>query len=123
MFNANQTDNDEEEYVDAIAEWIREVPKPTITIIAFENFKRMLHSFCHIRKAFEEAGYRICPQVEIDPLFHLGSISIEAADISELNISNFSIALSDADVFEIYPLTNGKLRLELTFHGILKGIC
>lgn len=58
MFNVNQTDNDEEEYVDAIAEWFREAPKPTITIITFENFKRMLHSFCHIRKAFEEAGYR-----------------------------------------------------------------
>lgn len=125
MLNSNHMDKDEENYleVDAIAEWIREVPKPAITIIAMETYNRMRHSFYHIRKAFEAAGYAICPQVEIDPLFHLGSISIEVEDISELDISNFNIALSDADIFEIYPLSNGKLRLELTFHGILKAIC
>lgn len=124
MLDMSHKDIDEEDYLelDALVEWIRNAPQPTITIIDIETYKRMQHSFYHIRKAFEVAGYVTHPQVEMDSLFHLGSISIEAEDISELDISNFSIALADADIFEIYPLANGNLRLELTFHGILKRI-
>lgn len=124
MLNADHMEAHEEDYVgvDILAKWIKEVPKPTITVIVIENYKRMQHAFYHIRKAFDEAGYMLQPQVSIDALFHTGSISVEAEDISEVNIPAFNTALADADVFDIYPLTNGKLRLELTFHGILQGI-
>lgn len=106
----------EEDYPDfeALVEWIGTIPQPSMSVIVIENYKRMRHAFCHIRKAFASAGAVIHPKVEIDALFRHGSISIESEDISGVDILHFMIALADSDNFEIYPLANGNLRGERT---------
>ena len=47
---------------------------------------------------------------------NLGSVRLEAKDFPDIRASELTKALSLADLVEIYPLANGSVRIELTFH-------
>lgn len=57
-----------------------------------------------------------------EPFKSMGSISVEGKNLVFTNSEWFSRAAEFASNTEIYPLTNGKVRLTLTFHGLVKTI-
>lgn len=57
-----------------------------------------------------------------EPFKSMGSISIEGKTISFTNSEWFARAAEFASNTEVYPLTNGKVRMTLTFHGLVRPI-
>lgn len=53
-----------------------------------------------------------------DPFKSIGSVSIEGRNVAFSKIEWFIKAANVADNMEVYPLTNGKLRMTLTFHNV-----
>ncbi len=53
-----------------------------------------------------------------DPFKSVGSVSIEGRNVAFSKIEWFVKAANVADNVEVYPLTNGKLRMTLTFHNV-----
>ena len=60
--------------------------------------------------------------IDVDPTFNLGSITVELDSLSVDEPLAFADVIYKADNFEIYPLTNGKIRLDVTFQSVLKTI-
>lgn len=57
-----------------------------------------------------------------EPFKSMGSISVEGKCLTFTNSEWFARAAEFASNTEIYPLTNGKVRLTLTFHGLVRPI-
>lgn len=57
-----------------------------------------------------------------EPFKSMGSISVEGKNLAFTNTEWFSRAAEFASNTEIYPLTNGKVRMTLTFHGLVKPV-
>lgn len=57
-----------------------------------------------------------------EPFKSMGSISVEGKNLLFTNSEWFARAAEFASNTEIYPLTSGKVRLTMTFHGLVKPI-
>ena len=57
-----------------------------------------------------------------EPFKSMGSISVEGKNLIFTNSEWFSRAAEFASNTEVYPLTNGKVRMTLTFHGLVKPV-
>lgn len=57
-----------------------------------------------------------------DAFASIGTIHIEARGMQFYSSAWFREALKYASNMEVYPLTNGKVRMALTFHGLTKHI-
>lgn len=60
-----------------------------------------------------EISYAVC-----EPFPSMGSIHLEFGEITFEDMLRFSRVCEFADNMEIYPLTNGKLRMSFAFHGV-----
>lgn len=57
-----------------------------------------------------------------EPFKSMGSITTEGQNLSFANSEWFARACEFASNTEIYPLTNGHVRMTLTFHGLVRPI-
>ena len=60
--------------------------------------------------------------MELNEMLNLGSISVELDALTIDDPLAFADMIYKADNFEVYPLTNGKIRFDITFQGVLKSI-
>lgn len=56
------------------------------------------------------------------PFKSMGSITVEGSNLKFTNAEWFSRAAEFSSNVDIYPLTNGKVRIEFTFHGLTVAI-
>lgn len=63
-------------------------------------------------------------KIEVDTIddFNIGSVSVELSELTVTNPTLFCKIISACDNFEIYPLTNGKIRLGLTFRQMFNSM-
>ena len=57
-----------------------------------------------------------------EPFKSMGSISIEGKNLTFTNSEWFARACEFASNTEVYPLTNGNVKMTLTFHGLVRPI-
>lgn len=57
-----------------------------------------------------------------EPFKSMGSISIEGKNLTFTNAEWFARAAEFASNTEVYPLTNGNVKMTLTFHGLVRPI-
>lgn len=56
------------------------------------------------------------------PFKSMGSIFVEAMELKLCDMKWFSRVVQFADNVDIYPLTNGKIKMAITFHGLVRSI-
>ena len=108
--------------LDGLINYLNDLPKATVKIINPKRYYLMLQVAakltCLLKKTLPTGEINI----EINQLFNLGSISIELDSLTILEPSIFAELICKADNFEVYPLTNGNVKLTITFHAVLKTI-
>ena len=57
-----------------------------------------------------------------EPFKSMGSISVEGKNLTFANAEWFARAAEFASNTEVYPLTNGNVKMTLTFHGLVRPI-
>lgn len=57
-----------------------------------------------------------------EPFKSMGSISVEGKNLTFTNAEWFARAAEFASNTEAYPLTNGNVKMTLTFHGLVRPI-
>lgn len=117
-----QENYDYETALDALLDYLRWLPKPTVQLLNIQRYRKMMEAAARLQKLVAETTPEGSMDIEIDQNFSLGSISIELPELSVLHPRAFSQVILEADNFEIYPLTNGNVRLDITFQRVLKPI-
>lgn len=91
-----------------------------IRVTAFlspERCRQFLFAYHTLYRLTDEDAEITCGSVPLSPdsVF----IRVEADDLVFRDAPSISAAIQTADAVDFYPLTNGRIRMELTFHRML----
>ena len=85
------------------------------------KIQQMQFAYGVLKYLTKDAGVNLTYALN-EPFKSMGSISAEGKNLSFTNSEWFSRAAEFASNTEMYPLANGKVRMTLTFHGLVRPI-
>lgn len=112
----------EDDGLDILLQLFACLPKPKAVIINPPKYEKMMKAAEAFDALLKEYETEATVSVSFDPSFLMGAVTAEIADCTELNPQLFAAAVSLANNFDIYSLTNGNFQLELTFQRVFNGI-
>lgn len=118
-----QENQDYETALDALLDYIQFLPKPTVKLLNVPRYAQLMKAATNLQRLIAETVPEGFLAIEFENDFNLACISTELPELSVTEIRSFCTILQNADNLEIYPLTNGHLRLDITFQRMLKTIC
>lgn len=116
-------ENWNEALLDGLIAFLNLLPEPAVKMVNPRRYREMMEAAANLKQVLTAEYDSGEIGIRIDNKFLLGGVSVEMDDLSVSNVPLFLKVLSAADAFEVYPLTNGKLRVDLTFQGVLKAVC
>ena len=101
---------------------LRPLPKNTTKMIDLNRYKIMMQTASELKDILCEYHEEVQLEIDICEIFDTGSITAILSDLTVCNIPMFTEMISKADNFEIYPLTDGNIQLNISFYSLLKAI-
>ena len=118
MDHYTENQNELDELIDCIGQWILGDEQQPSTLQPI-RLQMMNFSYSVLKRIAAENGMTISYELH-KPFQSMGSICLEGEDLVFLNCKQLARAISFADNIDVFPLTNGRIRLVLTFHGLTK---
>lgn len=115
-------ENEFETTFEALVEYIKCLPKATVKMINPPRYRLLMRTASQLTDLLRRTEPEGELNIEIDDTLNLGSISVELESLTIEEPLTFADVIYKADNFEIYPLVNGKIRLDITFHGVLNSL-
>lgn len=122
MSKQNFEENNFETVLEGLMGFMRSMPKSQVKMLNPSRYRLMLRTAAQLTDLLRKTVSDGELEVNVDPTFNLGSITVELDSLSVDESLAFADVIYKADNFEIYPLTNGKIRLDITFQSVLKTI-
>lgn len=122
MSKQNYEENNFETVLEGLMGFMKSMPKAQVKMLNPSRYKLMLRTAAQLTDLLRKTVSDGELEIDVDPTFNLGSITIELDSLSVDEPLAFADVIYKADNFEIYPLTNGKIRLDVTFQSVLKTI-
>ena len=120
MNRYEESRNELDELIDFIGQWILEDEQHPSTLEPL-RLQMMNFSYRVLKHIADENGMTVSYDLH-KPFQSMGSICLEGEDLVFLHCKQLARAISFADNVDVFPLTNGKIRFVLTFHGLTKKI-
>ena len=118
-------DFDEQELdmaLEGLFEFIRQQNDNQVKMINPTRYRLMLQTAAQLTTLLKKTTSEGELNITVNPTFNLGAITVELDDLTVDDPLAFADLIHRADNFEIYPLTNGKIKLDITFQSVLKTI-
>lgn len=122
MSRQNYEENNFETILEGLMGFMKSMPKSQVKMLNPSRYKLMLRTAAQLTDLLRKTVSDGELEINVDPTFNLGSITVELDSLSVDEPLAFADVIYKADNFEIYPLTNGKIRLDVTFQSVLKTI-
>ena len=120
MDHYTENQNELDELIECIGQWILEDEQQPSTLEPL-RLQMMNFSYSVLKRIAVENGMTISYELH-KPFQSMGSIYLEGEDLVLLQCKQLSRAISFADNVDVFPLTNGRIRFVLTFHGLTKKV-
>ena len=107
---------------DAFVESLADLREDRVSVLNPNRVQAMQFSYAAIQKVLLESGCDAkvtCRQSELAP--DVGVVEVEGKEIDLKNLAWFCRAAEFADATEVYPLTNGKVRMAFGFNRLLNS--
>lgn len=108
--------------LDALVAFLGNLPQATVKMLNVPKYRKMLECCAALKKMLEQTHESGEINVSVDRQFNLGSVTAELDDLYVPEPERFSRLILMADNFEVYPLTNGRIRFSLAFQSVLKSV-
>ena len=111
-----------EDFADPLDDLIalfEDAPKESVKILNIPKYKKMLAAASQLRYLLNMAGEAGKVEVDILDEFDMGSISAEITSFTVYEPVLFGELVRGADNFDIYPLVNGNIKLDIAFQSVL----
>ena len=118
----NFKENEFDTTMDALMSLIKKMPKSTVKMFNPPRYMLLMKTASQLTDLLRENIIKGELNIEIDDVFNFGAISVELDMLTVDNPKRFAEIVCHADNFEFYPLLNGKIRFDITFHGVLKSL-
>lgn len=122
MRRRNYEENNFDTVLEGLMGFMKSLPKSQVKMLNPSRYKLMLRTAAQLTDLLRKTVSEGELEIDVDPTFNLGSITVELDSLSVDEPLAFADVIYKADNFEIYPLTNGKIRLDVTFQSVLKTI-
>ena len=122
MRRQNYEENNFDTVLEGLMGFMKSLPKSQVKMLNPSRYKLMLRTAAQLTDLLKKTVSDGELEIDVDPTFNLGSITVELDSLSIDEPLAFADVIYKADNFEIYPLTNGKIRLDVTFQSVLKTI-
>ena len=122
MRRQNYEENNFDTVLEGLMGFMKSMPKSQVKMLNPGRYKLMLRTAAQLTDLLRKTVSEGELEIDVDPTFNLGSITVELDSLSVDEPLAFADVIYKADNFEIYPLTNGKIRLDVTFQSVLKTI-
>lgn len=107
---------------DKLADCIASLSKTTVKELDPERYYQLVQAVIKIQNMLNQINTEWNMKIEIIDSFNLGSVLIELSEMTVINPHLFCEIISDCDNFEIYPLTNGKIRIAIAFQRVFRSV-
>ena len=104
---------------DALPDLFESLSQPKVKLLNLKRYKEMAQSFRNLLELLYDDVAEKDIELNIEQDFNMGYISVRLSELSILCPQRFSDIISDAGNFEIYPLADGNIRLDITFQNVL----
>lgn len=118
----NENYNDFEDVMEGLMGFLEELPQATVKILNFDRYKLMLQTAAKLTNLLRENLTDGEISIEINEKFNLGTISVEMETLTITSPAVFADLICKADNFEVYPLCNANIRLDITFQRVLNSV-
>jgi len=118
----NENYNEFESTLDGLMNFIEELPQATLKVLNLERYKTMMEVAAKVTALLQKNNPEGELTIDVNEKFNLGSISVELDCLTITSPTLFAELICKADNFEVYPLTNGNIKLDITFQSVLKSI-
>ncbi len=108
--------------LEGLMDFMKSMPKSQVKTLNPSRYKLMLRTAAQLTDLLRKSVSDGTLEIDVNPTFNLGAITVELDSLSVDEPLAFADVIYKADNFEIYPLTNGKIRLDITFQSVLKTI-
>ena len=115
-------ENEFETVMDALMEYLNCLPKSTVKTINLPRYRLLMKTASQLTDILRKTEPEGELNIELDDLLNIGSISVVLDLLTVEQPLAFADMICKADNFEVYPLTNGKIRIDITFQGVLKSL-
>lgn len=115
-------DREAEEFLDALVEMLKKSENGRVKVVNPMRYAQLRKAAADLKVLLHETTEEFEMEVKTDPLFNYGAITVELENMCVANPIAFAQAVCAADNFEVYPLVNGKIRMDITFHAVLETI-
>lgn len=122
MRRQNYEENNFDTVLEGLMGFMKSLPKSQVKMLNPSRYKLMLRTAAQLTDLLRKTVSDGELEIDVDPTFNLGLITVELDSLSVDEPLAFADVIYKADNFEIYPLTNGKIRLDVTFQSVLKTI-
>ena len=120
MNQYEESRNELNELIDCIGQWILEDEQQPSTLQPL-RLQMMNFSYSILKRIAAENGMTVSYELH-KPFQSMGRSCLEGEDLVFLHCKQLARAISLADNVDVFPLTNGRVRFVLTFHGLTKRI-
>lgn len=118
----NENYNEFESTLDGLMNFIEELPQAKLKVLNLERYKTMMEVAAKLTSVLQKNNSEGELTIDVNEKFNLGYISVELDSLTITSPVLFAEFISKSDNFEVYPLTNGKVRLDITFQSVLKSV-
>lgn len=106
--------------LDGLLGFLAALPQETIQLLDLTRYSQMLAAAARLKELLSESSEGGELSIDVDQSFRYGAIRTELDSLTVKDTGAFMEVIALADNFEVYPLTNGRLRLSITFQSVLK---
>lgn len=106
-------------WFDGLTEYLKTLPRATVKLLDGQRYQRMHDTARKLDDILRDGMNEGCVVAEVKESHNAGVITAELDDLTVFKPYAFAEVIAAADNFEIYPLTNGKLRLSILFRSML----
>ena len=108
--------------LDGLLAFFAAIPKETTKLLNVPKYREMLVAASLLKDLLSQSEESGMIEINVHPEFNLGAVTAEVTSLTAEKPELFIEILKSADNFEVYPLVNGNIKIEIAFQSIMKTI-
>ncbi len=117
----NQDETNESPLIEKLCAFLRN-NQPQMQYLDLRRYSEMLSAKTQLESILTDEGTQTNLSVRLEPQFQYGVLTTELDEWTVSTTEEWKKAIRLTDGYEVYPLTNGRIRVAFLFRRMMKAI-
>lgn len=117
----NQDETNESPLIEELCAFLRN-NQPQMQYLDLRRYSEMLSAKTQLESILIDEGTQTNLSVRLEPQFQYGVLTTELDEWTVSTTEEWKKAIRLTDGYEVYPLTNGRIRVAFLFRRMMKAI-